>query len=498
MSILRLCHPQDFYTFFYHEHDHFGGSVFGNWANDFLNVFKRKMNATIELVSGKGYGERIGDTEQFTGCIGELQRNQSDLIVSLVNYPIEAQNVSQGFVVFESFVTIGQMYFLPESVKNAQILSSFRAIMDILPYIFISLLLIWVSILARRKFLQIALPPVFRMRGYRIRSRTRRINHNYLYQVLAHASRNGSIRGHTKFHRIIYLALSIYSLVINNFMSSSVKTDLVIIEDPKIFESYDQLIRERIKPGFIQGTNIDSLFRYAQNGSIEKKFWTYADSHFVPSEMFFPPERTTVLRLAAQMLRRKAVMILDDSLSSLIQFAACKLRTKKKENLKQLFGQLYYFFKNEEMEPESLQNYFKFLYYTKVDSSSKSLVKAFLLSNYFEKTTSRRIKSTLRTSIEAGIANYIREYIKSVDLLPDDNVPLVKNVLGQDIPAQFKYMRDCLSESIIKTEASAVKKISLVNFKSLLVLCLILSAICSIILIIELAYYRLVLWMQGH
>ena len=95
---------------------------FAPYVNTYLEVIEKVLNATALIhVSKTGLGERIGDSDSYDGCLGELQRGEADIIGQAMNYPLNIVNVSQGFIAFDEQVAFSGVFPRPDSVKAADL-----------------------------------------------------------------------------------------------------------------------------------------------------------------------------------------------------------------------------------------------------------------------------------------------------------------------------------------------------------------------------------------
>ena len=96
-NVIRACNPFDFGLMFTLARNRFIGTV-SHPINTVVDFIEAKSNLTIEFRSQQdGVGEPMEGSPSgvYDGCIGLLQRNESDFMTQLINYPMNAEGVNQ-------------------------------------------------------------------------------------------------------------------------------------------------------------------------------------------------------------------------------------------------------------------------------------------------------------------------------------------------------------------------------------------------------------------
>lgn len=102
---IRICNPFEIsYLIEYDGVDSFRGFL-SPYINDLMKSVANNANVTYKIRSiNDGVGERINDSsEYFNGCIGLLQRNESDVLIRGITYPPNAAHLTQGDIILDSF-----------------------------------------------------------------------------------------------------------------------------------------------------------------------------------------------------------------------------------------------------------------------------------------------------------------------------------------------------------------------------------------------------------
>lgn len=126
---IRTCLPFEFKGSLEYSRKGFTG-VYSGPINEFVEYFERKSNMSIEVHSSNdGMGEFNPKTGYYGGCVGRLQQNQSDFLFSPVTFPLDAENIQQGQVVYPHTIqTLGIYYPRTQNeLSSVPIESCFRS-----------------------------------------------------------------------------------------------------------------------------------------------------------------------------------------------------------------------------------------------------------------------------------------------------------------------------------------------------------------------------------
>ena len=128
-------------------------------VNDAIEIFQRLAswkNQTIEIQPKVGFGDPVEGTDEYTGCIGLIQKNQSDFMLMPMDYPSNIINISHAIVFASSYLDIGSTYMVGNG-KTTSILSMFKSFDPSLYCTIVSTLvaiwfLIWIRQSIRQRF----------------------------------------------------------------------------------------------------------------------------------------------------------------------------------------------------------------------------------------------------------------------------------------------------------------------------------------------------------
>lgn len=462
---IRLCHAGNMDRFFALKLNkkYFEGDL-GEITSDFIKFTHRISNNSviIDTNEGQGVGEKFTNGS-YSGCIGKLQVNTSDMLFYTVNYPLDAENLQQGFLLFDEFMVIGQDYFLKNIIKDGQVFDvifNCHSIIWLILFFFISVILLVIlrqSIFTREKY------------------------NNCIHDVITHSLRINCIRDTNLFYRLLFFSLSIFSLIVIHYNNSLIKTSLVVIKDPDLFYSYAEIIDKKIKPFFIKGLNSHEHFKNAPANSILAKVWNYSISNWSPNELFVPPSPNDFLKYGIKMAARREILIIDSILAKVIRFSACTFRARNIPLLLQFFG------RENENTPDNKYRLENFHFHSVVDESERPFIKSIVFSAYFTSPLAVAYKRHIRYSIEQGLTDYYLNIIQNADIFAEfdkGNADTNRDLMESD-PNKLDQVRNCASDTIVSPHVSFVDEIAPVNLAKLLAVCFIMMAVSTILLMIE-------------
>lgn len=494
MSI-RACFPHNFKRLLEYDpvSDSFNGFV-GKLATSILDVTSVILNRTIEVqAENLGVGVYQGELERFDGCLGQIQQNRSDIMIQMSPYPLKIDDVSQGLIIYETNLAFVSAYNKTEISGSMQVLKSFEAFSPDLWIICIVSCFVMSMMLTLREMML----------------NQRKYGENFYnnYQVMVHCTRLGSMDDTGATRRVIFMCASIYSLLVVHYLSSMIKTELVVIKDPLVFKSYDDIITRKAVPLFFKGMSYDALFRDAKTLHSRKRLWEYAMKSYGEDRLYAEMSPLLFLVVSLSVLTQKAVVILDDALMPLVRTSGCSLAgrdfTKIPALLKLLKQpeQILRMMQLAGLEQNEQRAFFRYL--KNNDLSSYSPTEALIHvsrdeeeQSYFQgivytdhsQTTRKLIESSVRTVIEAGLAHHQLKSMEEVNLFGGDTY--TDGLLGPPLRSRRSFVERCKSESIIQPSHD-LEAMRTDNFRSLFSLMAWIQSLLLAFLIVETIFARL-------
>ena len=232
----------------------------------------------------KIYTNKHANIDGHDECINRLQQNQSDVILSLSNYPISMENITQGLIIGDSAINFLSFYYKEKSSVTEQVTESFKSFSPFFwSLIGMSLFVIWcllkIKLIMKKKFIcqffQASysfkrLKPKVRMRKHRNLMKKLSFHNktNLAFNLMAHFMRVGEINSRTLLNRILFLQLSFMSLIIIHIFMTLTKTELVVIPDPEIYWSLKDIMQAGALPLFYFGFKHEQYLLDSPQGSI--------------------------------------------------------------------------------------------------------------------------------------------------------------------------------------------------------------------------------------
>lgn len=466
--VTRFCHPSDFSQFFKVKSDHsneFEG-VFGDLFNSIIPPFLRKLNSTVVINFGHGLGEATDHSGSYDGCLGLLQRNQSDVLLRLADYPTDCDHIIQGDIFLDTRLMFSQLYHQNKKDRKFQILSAIKSLNDVLPYILFYFICAVVVLKCARVIIKMnKSPQVYFTFGSQIQMN--KVTNQTTLNVFAHAFRFGALRAKRVHSRMIFLSLSIFSLVVINIFYSSIKTDLVVVTEPDHWESYEQLMRDRVTPIFIKEMETARYFKSAEAGSPEYKLWQYTVRNFDPKATLIPADVSSFFKVGRQVRQRNAVLILDQIMARVVRNAACSLNKYNYANFATALNGV------------PLDSIGSIYFYITADTNSKTIQKGVVYSEFFASKIAVLLKKFIKDNHERGIMK------RSVDIVSTKNI--IESTVRALPPSEEdpSIVSECKSDSIFKSGGQKEKLVTLGNTVSLRVWYGILNAVAFLLLTAE-------------
>lgn len=460
--MIRLCHPHDItMSLQYYKGSKFTGSD-SQTVNSLISYIKRD-NLNVTIKHGGGPNERINNSDYFTSCIGQLQRNESDVVLVLEDYPMKLVNVTQGYVAFETFPQFISFYKSLNSRVVGHVLSSFDSFTP--DTWFLVLLTVMTMYLLKRIRFHLHGSIIKQLLVLKNQLPAAKKNRYYFYQLITHLTRIGSLSQVGLFDQIIFITGSIFSILVIQYFFMWMKTDLVAIKQPSIYKSYDDLIDNQVVIYFRRGFNVENKFRDAQIGSRERYLWDFSLKR-IPDLILMDQGDERVMHLNALSIQRKAVVMLNDVLALNLLAQICGLRSMLKQFVLEL-GTLG-ISEIDAIYPVISQ-----------DPFAQKIQKGVIFSQFFTGNNFKKLTKRLMKYNENGFTIY------SIEKFKKSNTDEIINGLNKEDSKDAKDVkRDCKSGKIIQS-GKQVDRLQFVHLVTLIYLELFFILIASIICLFE-------------
>ena len=271
--------------------------------------------------------------------------------------------------------------------------------------------------------------------------------------------------------KVIFITCSIFSLLMINYFGNFIKTELVTIQPPEIFSSYQDLIDNKVVVTFAKGMSDYLHFKFAQNGSPKEKLWdlSVADLGEEKIVLAITPDNDEWISMFRRLQSRKAVLVFDSSIMPVCFSVVCKVYIYN--NLKDKWAGVVRALVDH---PGDLD--LSLLPIVLSDENEKPSVKGLIYSSHFKGTSYQRLRRFFKMYYEGG---FIMERLRQVHAIdPFGNAGFPAKPQGNE----FNESIQC-AQGVIKTpelDLTGIKLSNMVNFW-ILIMSLYSLAFCVIL-----------------
>ena len=475
---LRVCHPFNFPFLIDYDGSNINGG-YGPLARDLVNDMERSTNVTFVIRSkNDGLGELVNSsTGDFDGCIGRIQRNESDFIPRLVDYPFPALRIVQGLLAGDA-VTQFFSFYKPrtkEDIQSVEITTHFNSFnLDTWLLCLFTIALGYSGLAIRVRFIRIMQSLFYRKSGLIASPPTRTLkrSRHWLYEILVHMTARGCISSaRDACKRIIFLSLSIFSLLVVFYFSVSIKTELVMVRPPITYRSYQDLLQHNVSIVFLRGMGLHWTFKSAAEGSIEKKLWDTSLARYSRYGVLIEVDRDDFKRQLPLILAGRLVGITDSVFSPILIKEMCSfmMNQPKISAIKSMVGSI------------ELQAYSLFPLLSQ-DEHAYVSPKSWILNQHLNETLLRRIIKFLQESLERGMVAKMFRRINEIKI--SDSL-----LNAPPSNADIGLVHDC-NNNVIYQPQIALPAVDVNHFSSFIRLILILLSGAGLVLVIEIILSR--------
>jgi hypothetical protein len=264
-------------------------------------------------------------TLEYDGCIGMIQRNESDFGVTMSDYRSYGEKITPWSVVFGDKTVIGTVYKklnLTESGSATRVMDFLEgyAAEDWVCTIVIGFLLCLLSFcfLAERLRSEILYENRFKLAAF---GSVHMVITCFVNQHLNISSMRPPLNQ-------FYFLMTLLGFFTGYFLTSMIKTDMLLIDPPESYKSYQDLLDHDVPPLWFQEAGSHGSFQVANNGSLEKKIWDRAVERGLNKSILSFAEmlgKTPALAMNAiiDVFDRKSVFLMSGVYTRLLDSNAC-------------------------------------------------------------------------------------------------------------------------------------------------------------------------------
>ena len=471
MMKLRVCYPHNFKRLLeYKEEDGAFHGLLGVYVEEGFAFAEKMIQAQLKNVSVEiqaddlGVGEYKEDQGHYDGCLGQLQFNQSEMMMQLSPYPLAIENVSQGLILLETGLNFASGYDKTELGGPIQLLNSLKA------FRWSVWLLCMITCIAMSIFLTIE-ESFYQWFRKLIGARAKK-SHGNIYQAMAQCFRRGRLHDRRITRRILFLCASLHSLLVVHYFNSDAKTELVVVKDPLIMESYDDIADRQIIPLFPKGMSYNLFFKSPEAEPFRRKLWQYAIESYGEDRLYVDLSPLSFMVIALGIISQKAVLLMGETLIQTLVSSGCSLAGRDVNKVKSILRFL--------QNPDELKNILKmsgignkegssvlafareheldsgsipeFLVHVSRDPREKEFSQGVLLSGNGNPQLINAMMKTTRRLVELGFALQKKATLDKISLF--ENHAIINSLLGKQLSSRQVLVEKCRSKSIVKPSVS--------------------------------------------
>ena len=244
-----------------------------NFINRFWFEMRPELNITWIRQDSMGV-LRDPETFQYDGCIGSVQRNESDYGTILTAEDYYGSSVRVWNTMFSDQNSIGTAYNKSHTTKTTtQVLDflnaySFEHWLATIYFMMAMYVIIMIRMIGRKK-------QVYSLRE-RIMKSMRDATAIALSCFLNQHGHCGTIRK-LSITNWIYTLMTLLGFYTGFFLTSMIKTDMVVVHPPPTYQSYQDILDHDVIPTWALEANSFRAFQDAVPGSAEHRIWQRAN-----------------------------------------------------------------------------------------------------------------------------------------------------------------------------------------------------------------------------
>lgn len=279
------------------------------------------------------------DTMQYDGCLGSLQRNESDVATIAPVDGWYGPSVQPWLPVWSDYTLIGSVYWDVDPSQNQwtrvmDFLDAFKLDCWLLTCssLFVLCSMILVSMLLHKKrSCKVADPPTVPQgqTSERVLQPCHRkmISRTFMMLiscVLKQHTNSGPLK--TRSIAVLYTVMALLCFYAGYFLTSMIKTEMVVLDRPVTYDSYQDLLDNDTIPLWVDGLDDQRTFRDAAKGTPERQLWDRAVERGINKSLVSADIMSDVpalLKLAKALHDRKVVGLTSSALTQIMISNLC-------------------------------------------------------------------------------------------------------------------------------------------------------------------------------
>ena len=281
----------------------------------------------VTVMSSNKLGDMDSKTMMFDGCLGRLQRNESDVMIQVVPFPALGNGLIHSKTGIATKIVMWSMYnstAVPSETDVMDAFKSFSRPLWLLIILTAAVLTVVVFKTFQSKFLFLPRSKVTDKRST-LKQRTRRCMHQALTIATANVLKQHTsyrFRGKLLPGKVILFMFAVFALFITMYFSSMIKTEMVVQKRPETISTYEELLaKPNINPFWSKAQNAHWEFMNANKNTAEGRIWERARR--IGLNSCFVEKGDEMERLYGLLGRQEAVWFGPDYMMSFIVTNMC-------------------------------------------------------------------------------------------------------------------------------------------------------------------------------
>ena len=299
-----------------------GAALLFNFLSE--QAFYGNENHNWTAVIAHEFGSKF-ENGSYSGCMGSMVRNESDMAIAPVDYPIGN---------FESVVPFQALFEAPIQVLSPYIIKNNSAVeVDILK---ISMLSFGIDVWTATLLVFILGSFAFYVRRFLLLSSKEisRNNNKHIadsfFDSFAHIMLMDFEDFFDAFGKITSITLTFAGFMLIQYWQDSMSTDLFIVDKPETIDNYNDILkRDGLNVHFVAQLSDYLEFRDAANGTVQKLIWdTKQDTTGTVSTLFDVTQDVVgnSVRMLSKALGGNVAFLLSQFLMPALVSAVCKAK----------------------------------------------------------------------------------------------------------------------------------------------------------------------------
>ena len=284
--------------------------------------------------------DKEGKGRAFTGCIGSLQGNRSDVAFTFPQQDDYGDNVSlwstyrsDSPVIGSAFRMHGSFYGVPDAAERATHVLDFLNAYSVEHWIATTCLLVVLMLLLTVAGLLVTLR---RRRRFRRSKKTERLARKQSRSacvlvtaclVNQHSACGPAASRYSFSSSFLYSLTTCLTFFTGYFLTSMIKTEMVVIDPPATYNTFQDILDADARPMWLSEMDDARFFRDARPGSVERAIWDQALERGIERSILRLKDFGTNALAAVPIMRavanRSAVGLSNRFVTQLVTWNAC-------------------------------------------------------------------------------------------------------------------------------------------------------------------------------